>query len=111
MKVKYQSPWLSITIDYDMPEHMTHAAREWVERGRRPGGFLWAVLQNDLMEAFKRADTENTLAMRTWAQWVYDLPMACRNLELWAKEGGILGDKYGYVVVEVTGAIPIKEKK
>jgi hypothetical protein len=37
-----------------------------------PGGFVRAVLENDLLEAFKRADFENIEAMPHIVAWLYE---------------------------------------
>jgi len=60
-------------VDYSMlPEHMQGAARDYVERGWPPGEFLLAVLTNDLVAAFGRADATNVLFMHQWAMWLYN---------------------------------------
>ena len=42
---------------------------------RPPGGFLRAVLENDLHGALSKADSENLLAMRGIVGWVFwELP-------------------------------------
>ena len=61
-----------------LPEHMQDSARLYVERGIEPGGFLCAVLENNLTEAFGRADSINRDAMFEWACWLYnDAPGDC----------------------------------
>jgi hypothetical protein len=66
-------------VDYSsLPEHMQYGAREYVERGRRPGGFLLAVLRNDLVEAFGKADGTNLRAMEVWVLWLFnEAPREC----------------------------------
>ena len=60
-------------VDYSrLPEHMQGGARRYVERGIPPGSFLTAVLENNFLEAFKRADAENTERMKDWARWIYN---------------------------------------
>ena len=45
-------------LDYtELPEHLRGGLREYIERGRIPGGFLMAVIQNDLTNAFGFGDT------------------------------------------------------
>jgi hypothetical protein len=62
-----------MTINYEMlPEHMQHGAREYVEHGIPQGDFLMAVLENDLVEAFARADMTNRFCMHKWAEWLYN---------------------------------------
>jgi hypothetical protein len=57
-----------------LPEHMHQAIVEWIEQGEpRPdmmGSFLHAILTNDLMEAFARADFQNTVSMRDWVAFL-----------------------------------------
>ncbi len=46
--------------------------------GIRPGGFLSAVLENDLFESMKRADAENFAALRELMIFVHqELPAPC----------------------------------
>jgi hypothetical protein len=60
-------------VDYlGLPHHMRNAARTYVEDRKRPGSFLMAVLCNDLVEAFHRADKTNNAAMELWASWLYN---------------------------------------
>ena len=60
-------------VKYDrLPEHMQEGARAYVEQGREPGGFLRAVLENNLSEACGRADHINQYKMDTWACWLYN---------------------------------------
>jgi len=60
---------------YLIPEHMRHAVQEWAEKGTpNPddmGGFLFAVLSNDLSGAFSAADETNAEAMRRWAEFLH----------------------------------------
>jgi hypothetical protein len=47
-------------------EYMAGAVQRYIEHGIPPGDFLTALFNNDLKEAFRRADAENTAAMREW---------------------------------------------
>ncbi len=84
-------------INYDrLPEHMRGSTREYIERGRRVGHFLTAVLSNDLMEAFSRADDTNRNAMIDWVQFLYnDAPGPCHGspeaVKNWMDRGGLVG--------------------
>jgi len=51
---------------------MQDAARDYVERHIEPGDFLSAVLSNDLMGAFGKADGTNLHSMHDWALWLYN---------------------------------------
>jgi hypothetical protein len=55
-----------------IPAHMRGAVIRYLENGIPPGGFLTAVLSNDLMGAFAKADDENATAMRGWAMFVHN---------------------------------------
>jgi len=54
--------------------------RRYADDGIPPGGFLMAVLENNLMEAFGRADEQNTLDMVEIAAYVYnEIPSVCHG--------------------------------
>lgn len=77
-----------------LPEHMQVSAQRYIEHGQPPGDFLRAVLENNLAEAFGRADTENEQHMREWAQWLYmDVPHAAWGsrecVDSWVAQGGL----------------------
>lgn len=50
----------------------------YIEHGCPPGSFLQAVLANDLMDAFGRADSVNAEAIAAYAGYLYnEAPRAC----------------------------------
>ena len=61
-------------IDYSgLPEHLRGGMQRYIEHGIPPGGFLTAVLENDLAGAFGRADNTSLAALHDivrWAHWV-----------------------------------------
>lgn len=60
-------------VSYDLlPSHMRDGMRRYLEDGIEPGGFALACLANELVGAFGRADDVNALAMREWAEWLYN---------------------------------------
>ena len=68
----------------------------WVSNGTPPGDFLWAVLVNDLMGAFARADDDSKRAMGDLVMWLYNnSPAGCfgsvEKVRRWADHGGIGG--------------------
>jgi hypothetical protein len=70
---------------------------EYVKRGRYPGGFLEAVLTNDLFGAFGRADTGNLEAIPLLVKYIYNrCPHLCwgskEKMEQWMDHGGALGE-------------------
>lgn len=77
--------------DYDkLPENLRFGARRWIEDGILPGDFLTAVIENNLTEAFSRADDENTLRMRSIVSWWYnEAPGMCwgnkEKIKHWAE--------------------------
>ena len=56
-----------------IPEHMIAAVlRYFNEHMLMPTDFLEAVLENNFLEAFRRADDKNLAAMHTWAAFLYN---------------------------------------
>ena len=55
--------------NYDIPEHLQAGILRYVEHGVQPGGFLTAVLNNDLLGAFRRADPESRKAIPDIVNW------------------------------------------
>ena len=80
----------------ELPAHMQDSARLYIEHGQPPGDFLRAVLENNLIEAFARADDENVRGMRAWVQWLYmDVPHSAWGsreiVNTWIAQGGLMG--------------------
>lgn len=84
-------------INYDrIPPHMADTARLYIERGIAGGGFFTALVENDLMGAFRKADDINTAAMRDWCAFLYnEAPSVCfgspEKVRDWIKAGGLDG--------------------
>jgi hypothetical protein len=82
-------------IDYSaLPEHMREGAQESVELGREPGGFLRALLSDQLVAAWQRADSENRAALGIWINWLLgEPPMTCwgspAKVQAWIDRGGL----------------------
>ena len=55
-----------------IPEHTKYSLSLYVEEGYFPGGFLKAVLCNNLMDAIGHADSENLAALPDIARYVYN---------------------------------------
>ena len=64
---------------YDnIPTQTRMALCGYVEEGILPGGFLTAVLCNDLFGAVTHADTENAAALTTIVKFIYNrVPSDC----------------------------------
>ena len=59
-------------IELGVPRHTAESLTRYVFDGVPPGQFLEAVLSNDLMESFARADDENTRNIRYLAAFIYN---------------------------------------
>jgi len=65
---------------YGVPEHMIDAFEFYVFHGIEPGGFLTAVLENDLKGAIGRADHINIRHLREIVGFMYNyLPAASQG--------------------------------
>lgn len=74
-----------------IPQHTKEALDRWVENGWYPGGFLEAVLTNDLFGALGHADDMNRVAIFDICSYIYcELPHQCWHtremMETWAEE-------------------------
>jgi len=59
-------------MNYDkLPEHMRSGVQDYVDHGYPVGDFLMAVLSNNLVEAYIRADDKNMAAMKDWVSFLY----------------------------------------
>ena len=59
--------------DYYIPDRMLDGLTRYLEDGIPPGGFLTAVIENDLMEAVGRADEENLKNLPAYAAYLYNV--------------------------------------
>ena len=65
-----------------VPPNTAESLRAYIETGRPTGGFLKAVLSNDLFGAYARADVENVAALPALVRWVYNnAPRLCWGSE------------------------------
>lgn len=65
--------------------------QDYVLEHRNPGGFLTAVLSNDLLDAVTRADSENIRALPELVKYIYwNCPKKCwgdaDSVEEWLEE-------------------------
>lgn len=61
-----------------IPSRMMPAIKRYVEEHRIPGDFLQAVICNDLVEAFAKADDENARNLRAFVSYFYnEVPSPC----------------------------------
>lgn len=61
-----------------IPEDIKQSLEKYTQQRIPTGGFLYAVLSNDLFEAFGRADNENRLLLFNICSYIYnELPSTC----------------------------------
>ena len=69
-----------------LPPHMHAGWARWAAYGWRsnPGGFLSAVVSNDLFGAFAKADVSNAAHLEATCRWLYNFaPSGMRDSEGW----------------------------
>lgn len=67
-----------IFTGYNLPATTEHALRLYIDEGIRPGGFLCAVLNDQLFRAVSQADSENRAALADIVKFIYNrCPQAC----------------------------------
>lgn len=79
-----------------LPDYMQEGMQLWIERGILPGGFLTAVLRNDLMGALGRADSTNIDRLKDYGMFLYnEAPSDCfgsdEKVQKWEERGGLRG--------------------
>ncbi len=69
---------LSASCYDEIPASMLPALYGYVAEGKRPGGFLTAVIENNLLAAVSRADARNLKALPVWVKFFYNCtPSEC----------------------------------
>lgn len=79
----------------DVPGHCRPGLAEYLLVGCPVGGFLEAVLSNDLMGALGKADDVNLRALHAYGMFLYNhAPLGSygspENYKAWIESGGIL---------------------
>ena len=55
---------MSEPLKYEiLPEHLRAGMKRYVEHGIRPGSFLCAIIENDLVQAYSRGDETSLRSM------------------------------------------------
>lgn len=63
-----------------IPEYTKQCIDDYVQKGVPLGDFLTAVMANDLMESYRRADENNTKHMHDIVKYVYNYtPVICHG--------------------------------
>jgi hypothetical protein len=93
--------WKDPSIDtssgkLDLPDILHDSLVAYIETGRPTGGFLEAVLSNDLMGAFKRADAQSCAYLEAVARWLYDKAPGdawgdYKTVQKWIRKQGLEG--------------------
>ena len=79
-----------------VPAYMLDNLKAYINTGRGVGGFLTAVLENDLKGAVDRADSHNRANLPAYVGYLYNqAPGGCwgspENVKAWKKAGGLKG--------------------
>ena len=82
---------MKYNVNYSLiPAHMRHGVEMYVEKGQRPGSFLSAIFENNLVESVARADSTNQIYIIAWAKFLYaEMPATSwgskEKIEEWIK--------------------------
>lgn len=68
----YRTEYAFHMMKADIPEHCRDGLIEYLVEGRSVGQFLTAIIENNLMEAVKRADDQNRFALWNYAFFIYN---------------------------------------
>ena len=71
-----------------VPQHLFDSLRAYVAYGHPTGSFLRAVLENDLIEAFGRADPESRYYLHRIASLVYN-HLPARTFGCWGSPAAV----------------------
>jgi len=85
-------------IKYGIPEYMLDGFILYILQGVPPGGFLTAVLYNDLIDSYSKADSTNIDAIPNYVRFLYNhAPASCfgspEKVSDWIKHNGL---EYNY---------------
>ena len=77
-----------------LPPDTAQSLRQYIEGGYHPGGFLQAVLSNNLAESIKRADKENLASLADIVAFLStyapgDCWGSADRFEAWTEKGGL----------------------
>lgn len=66
--------------EYEIPDHMQESLDAYIANGRPVGGFLTAVLENNLSQAMGRADDDNLANLPAYSAFLYnEAPSQCHG--------------------------------
>ena len=79
-----------------LPDYMRGGMRRWIEHAIPPGDFMRALLENDLIRTFEKADSTNQRRVGDYLRFLYNCaPRGCfgspENYAAWVARGGLAG--------------------
>jgi hypothetical protein len=78
MELKLNLDALNNSREMAIPDYMHEGLQGYLLYGWEPGGFLGSVLMNDLIGAFAKADSLNSLRVRNYVMFLYNIaPSDC----------------------------------
>lgn len=86
-------------IDYSgLPAHMQDGTRLYIEEGIPPGGFLSAIISNDLFLALGKADHINRERIFDWCAFFYNQAPhgsygSPEAMQAWINRGGLRSNR------------------
>ena len=94
--MNYEARLNQAMIANEIPQYMHGGITRYVMHGIAPGGFLSAVVENDLCGALGRADDTNRSIIWNYVNLFYnDAPSECWGspdmVNNWIKSGGVNG--------------------
>lgn len=69
--MRSEDEFLETARQFGVPEHTAQGFANYVFKRVPPGGFVTAVLSNNMKEAFLRADAQNKAAMEEIVSFLY----------------------------------------
>ena len=77
--------------EFYIPERMMPGIKRYIENGIKPGSFLTAIIQNDLIGVCRYADYENLRNIPAYTAYFYnECPMSCwgspEKMKNWIKK-------------------------
>jgi hypothetical protein len=103
-------------VEYGIPDYMQEGLLAYIIDARSVGGFLQAVIANDLKAAVHRGDDINQRALHCYMKFLYNhAPNACFGHEgaaaYWKSKGGLRGYLAGSIKLgSKMREIPLKEE-
>ncbi len=79
-----------------IPAHMQQSVSNYINTGHPIGGFLTAIMSNDLLMTHGTADEKNLAALPNWLAFIYNhAPSPCHGsrekVKTWIERGGLRG--------------------